>query len=236
MTQETTSKIATWLAKCNLDKGGFGSSGGGIVLKSRIPATKATELVQEYPINHETDIQHVAQQVALDAHMDAQGEGNGAHHYTLFAVRDGSSEHFARLPFIVLIDSPEAIVDEEATAKGMLAQNQRHLEALMRIHTQGMPTLMHGYHSVLQTLSSRLESYEKTHVEVLNMLRDVVKQSAELEIDAMSKIKSQERIDKAIEILGPVLVPKVLEMLTPQAAAEVAGALGSGLPGGTPGT
>lgn len=223
-------KIATWLAKVNLSQGGFGPDGGGLTLKSREPATKATEVIKRYPVNSESDVQALAQEISLDAEFDAEGAGNGTHYYVIFAERSGEREHFARLQFLIPVESPEATVGEEATSRGLLAQNQRHLEALMKVHTQGLPTLMHGYHQVLSVLSTRLEGYEKTHSELMTMLRDVVKQGAELEVDAMSKIKREERIDMLIQEFGPVIVQKLLAAVNPESSAALAEVTGAPTP------
>lgn len=234
------STIATWIQRACLGTNGFGERGGGFILRIRDMEHGRNEIIGEYPINvANADPLVLAQSIYLDACGEAEGIGGGTHTFLIQAQRSGEKNHFARRSFLVRIDlGADAPIDEEATAKGLLAQSYRHQEATQRIHAQAMPALIHGYTSIIQSQSDRLSRAEANMTEMMATWKELILAKDEREAEMHLRIARENRIDRAMELavkyLVPHLVPKLLSAISPDDVGTFLGFLKNLQAGQTP--
>lgn len=213
--RQLTARIEEWLGRICLSEQGVGAGGGGLELRAKDPGSRVSEKVRDYPLSHEIDPKLLASGIVLDAHEEAEGNGPGTHAFVVLALRNGDRTPFAKRSFLIHVDATHEGVDvEEATSRGLVAQLMRHNEAMSRIYTGTLPVLVHAMQALLSSANQRLEIHDKQHVDVLRAQADLAKAQAELEVDAMSKIKKQERIDKVLEKaidVAPLLLAKLTE-------------------------
>jgi len=221
MTDVGETKIEQWLmADCFCDAG-FGETGGGIQLKTKEPVTGRQELVKEYPVKSSADdTKRLAMSLFMDAVEEAEGHGNGTHAFVLYAYRNGEQSHFTKRTVMISVEGQEMILgDEERTAHGLLGQTQRHLEATMRINAQMLPSVVHGFSSIAQTMAERLHHLESTNLETLTLMKELYAQKQVHDLDLIHKAAREARmnaiLDRVVEF-APVILPKLLpELLGP---------------------
>lgn len=222
-------KIEAFLLQSCFVTGGFDGEGGGLVLYFRDPTTKNFEVVREYPVKPNSDPANLANAIALDADMEAEGNGNGRHQFTVHALRQGEKRQFARRTFSIVVETDEARVEEDTTVKGQLAQTQRHLEAMARMFTQALPQFIHGYERLAEQKDRVLERLEKSQMETLNLYASLSREKATYDAERMKEERAEARKDmivgKITEVATPLLLPKVIEALTPREKAQAAEAI-----------
>lgn len=213
--EPTQAKLTAWIMRDCMNDQGFGEGGGGFRLLVKDPITSKHELVGEFRvIGPETNPQDIAASVYLSATEEAEGMGNGTHHFVLFAHRDGQKEHFAKRAFLVLVDNQDSVLSEdEANAKGLLGQTQRHLEAVARINAQMLPSVGHAYQSVLHLATERLAQHERNHLEMMGLMKELFERKEERDLEIAAKVAREQRINMILDRVAefaPVLLPKLL--------------------------
>ena len=213
--EPTQAKLATWIMRDCMCDTGFGDGGGGFRLLVKDPITSKHELVNEFRVQGpEANPGDIAASVYLSATEEAEGMGNGTHHFVLFAHRDGQKEHFAKRAFLVLVDNQDSVLSEdEQNAKGLLAQTQRHLEAIARINAQMLPSVTHAYQAVLHLATERLAQHERNHLENLTLMKELFQRKEERDLDLAAKVAREQRINAILDRVAdfaPVILPKLL--------------------------
>lgn len=217
MTETVEAKITTWVVRDCMTDLGFGGAVGGIQLLSKDVSIGKMELVKEYPVPEGSDAIGLARALFLDAQEDADGLGNGTHHYVLYAYRNGQKQHFAKKTFLVVVEGQDnPLSEEEQTAKGLLGQTQRHLEATQRINAQSLPSLIHGYHGLISELSAHLRHHQSNQLETMTLMKELMMAKEQSELNMAAQVQRELRINGILEKVAefvPVILPKLLPAL-----------------------
>jgi len=211
---KTTSKVEAWLRKSCFTAGGFGEGTGGIILKSKDSNSGKQELVKEYPINSDSNLEILSQSIYLDAVEDAEESSTGTIQFTLYAHRSKQRDHFAKKPFRIISDNDEGSPTEGPSERGLLAQNQRHLEVMARINASMVPTMTYAQNTIIDSLVKRLDHMEQTHVETLTLMKDLIQMKNAQEVEMFLSVQRAQRVDTFIEKvtdMAPELIPKLID-------------------------
>lgn len=224
--------IASWFERACFGERGFGADGGGVMLRIKEFHSGRYDLVNQYHVKRDMPSLALAQQIYLDAAEEADGSGGGVHNFQLTAHHQGQKEHFSRKSFPISVEmTGDAPVEEETTAKGLLSQAYRHLEATQRINATALPALVHGYASVTAALADRVAQNDRNIGEVMALWRDMVVAKDEREAETILRIQKNNRVDRAVEATLkyalPLILPKILAMISPTDVQNVMTAIQS---------
>lgn len=151
---------------------------------------------------------------------DAEGQG-GLQKYVVVAFFSSDPlRHVARLPFMIQAteDGGEGDDDgpagsEPATKQGMLAQQMRHNEAIMRTSTMATGDIIRTQNKIIGQLRERINDLENGQREGMVKYEELVTYHHEREVEIL-RVKGQEkRKDEAfdqLKALGPVIINKLL--------------------------
>lgn len=173
------------------------------------------------PENELRSADELVADVWQNAWDDAEGQGGLQKYVVLAYFADDPLRHGTRFPFMIQAteleggegddDGPSG--SEPPTKQGMLAQQMRHNEAIMRTSTMATGDIIRTQTSIIRQLRERIESLEGHYLEQTKIYEEMVTETHSREMELI-RVKSQEkRKDEAFEqlkALGPVIVNKIL--------------------------
>lgn len=212
----SVNKIEDWLIRVCLSPKGFGEHPGGVTLKYASQTGSKQETIRDYVIDDRTDVKQLGNGIYCDATDEAEGSGPGTHKFTLYAFRHEQKEHFARRAFLIPVENQFEEPVEEATAKGLLSQIQRHYEAQQRIQATMFPTVMHAMSRSMDLMEQRSRHLETTHIEALTMLKDMVMDKDARKQEMFLTAKAENRKDLALAKIGEMMPAVLMHLLPPE--------------------
>lgn len=199
----------------------FGDEPAGLILNIRDPE-KPTERVSEFVWTPECDVTQLAQQIVIRAQEEADGSGNGVHHFAVQAFRKDEAQSFDQKRFQLYSDSaPDDPTPGESTAKGLLGQTHRHLENRDKAFAAIFSTAIHGFGQIIQSQENQLAQYAATEGERLGLLKELVTGRGALNLDLMERADQLENRKFGFQILKekvlPLALPHLMKSLLPGA-------------------
>lgn len=217
MTDSRGKKLVTdWIARVLHALGEGGS--GGLKLSIDDPSGRK-EILHEYPIGPETKSDMLAIQVVGDAQLQADGTGQGVHHFRLRALRNGETGPFTTTSFTLsAVDAPE---DDRPQADGgtLLAQAQRHNETMMKIYAQAQTSAAHANASIIEKLTDMVNFFMSNQLATMQSAHQVTMDRAKLEYDVEMRKFIMQSVQMVVAQGAPILIPKLAAKL----AAELDG-------------
>lgn len=209
MNESTQKIIAQWISKVLLALGESGR--GGIRLFIDDPDGRK-DLIDEWAITGEKQADRLALEIEHEAQQQADGTGKGVHHFKMQAYRDADTRHFMSRAFIVASENaPDEDHHGRSSEHSLLAQNQRHLEALMKISAQKDASYMHAMSTMVQGLADRLNQYDQNALQQQQITQHNVTERAKLEFD----VETRKTILRVVEAVGaPVLMKMIDKWMT----------------------
>jgi hypothetical protein len=186
-----------------------------IVLRHLI-ATEKTSSVEEWAASvYAKNIDELADLIIEKAESDAEDLG-GMQQYvvrTFFGEsKKPSSSRFVCRVLQQSEDDEDHSSSEPANAKGMLVQQMRHNEAMMRMTIGAANEMLRAQQRITEMLSARLEVVEKGRTELLTLTEELLSHRHERDLDLSARAAKEKRTDAALDkvmLLAPALVNKV---------------------------
>lgn len=186
-----------------------------IVLRHLI-ATEKTSNVDEWSASvHSKDIEQLADLIIEKADEDAEGLGGMQQYVVRVFHGDNKKPSPPRLAARVLTqkdDDDDEGSSEPANAKGQLAQQMRHNEAMMRMTVGTTNEMLRAQGRLLEMVMARLEVVEKGRTELLTLSEDLLSHRHERELDLAARAAKEKRTDDAlgkVMMLAPAIVNKM---------------------------
>lgn len=192
-----------------------------LVLRTAAPGSKGTE-IETFEIETRLDAEELpglADQILGRAQDDATGSGPSVQRYVLLSYRKSEEAKKPRARFMFRLRGESDLdLDDEAgedapTMKGLMTQLMRHNEASNR-------TMQSVVASFGTMMVRRLESSDRTINELIAERTQMFKEIEESrgdqhvrDMEALAETKKQERIDKGIDQLAP-LIPVIVNRVT----------------------
>ena len=146
----------------------------------------------------------------------------GSHRYTIRCVN--KIDTYARMSFIVEgpeVESADGV--EDPTVHGLVAQQMRHNELLMRANLQISSATSQTLAAQLELANERILTLEKQRLEYLTEREKLLSEENERDLRAMAQVSSDKRKDQAFEkivTLLPAVVNRIAgQQLIPQSSS-----------------
>lgn len=205
----------------------------------------------QIPEGSEVDLEQITQEALDMSDEDAQAFG-GAQRYAMIAYFGAGRACEQRSPvWIVSVrrENEDQISESEpATNKGMLAQQMRHNEAIMKLALNTFVQQSSVQQSMLARLAEQLEAAQRDKFESLKLIESMLSEEAERRLAGIRAENREKRLQTGFEhlqLLAPVLINKlagqkllpeklhpatdalkrVMGTLTPEQIGKVMGAL-----------
>lgn len=170
------------------------------------------------------DATQVAEDCAEAAEVDSLGEG--AAYEVRMLDQDGAP--VVVYPFTVgRVKASPAVPGpsiEAPTEQGLLGMLMRHQEATMRLAATGQAELLASYQRLLEERDRRISELEERELSVRQQLGALAENQASIEVAQLRELKKEERTDRVMETLMPLL-PTVagaaLGKVAPDAGAAI---------------
>ena len=208
MMSRTQKHLTSWISRVLLQLGE-----GKAILKLRIQDPGdfgRKDLLREYVLDPQRPAESLALEIEHDSQQEADGTSHGLHHFQLHAFRDGENKHFISTSFIVGSEEAPEESHPEADGRTLLAQAQRHNEAIMKIHAQERGAVMQGFGTIIHTLSEKLQAYESMQLQMLQLAQTNTIDRAKIEFDLETRKAVLELAKSFAAIAGPVVIPKLI--------------------------
>tara|TARA_R100001244_G_scaffold132394_1_gene108860 strand:- start:8761 stop:9669 length:909 start_codon:yes stop_codon:yes gene_type:complete len=147
---------------------------------------------------------------------DAAGIGEGLQKYKIQVYVQNKSPSHGRFSFSIGIDDEGNVNDtgmsEPANLKGMLAQNQRHLENVMKISTATTIHMMTTLQRANLAQSEHIEALTREKRETISLVEGLKSEQHERDLAtymAETKAKSQSALMEKAGLLIPAMVNRV---------------------------
>lgn len=211
---QTVAFLYRFLESLALDDRGLRGKMGVLIVKAKDPNGVPREPIMPEimldPTGGEEHFHAVATRIATEAHAEACGQGQGVWPFGIYAKKEGTDTPFARRSFTVHVDQGpggELGPVEDGQTRSLLAQNQRHIEAQMRINVQALSYVVSQTNALLQMAMARNEEYERTHAEALALFKQGLDDRDAREAAREERVAISARMDKALAMLGEHVMP-----------------------------
>jgi hypothetical protein len=211
---QTVGLLYRYLESIALDARGLNGRAGVLSVRARdlngVPKEPVCADIILDPTAGEEHFSAVADRIATAAQEEAFGLGQGTWPFVVYCKHDGENTPFSRRSFTVHVDqAPGGDLGpaEDGTNRSLLAQNQRHVEAQMRINVQALSYVVSQTNALLQFAVQRNEEYERTHADALALFRQGLEDKETREANREERARHAERIDKALSMLSEQVLP-----------------------------
>lgn len=211
---QTVGLLYRFLESIALDVKGLNGNAGVLSIRARdlngVPKEPVCADIILDPTGGEEHFSAVAQRIASAAQEEAYGLGQGTWPFVVFAKREGENSAFSRRSFTIHIDQApggDLGPTEDGSNRSLLAQNQRHVEAQMRINVQALSYVVSQTNALLQFAVARNEEYERTHADALALFRQGLEDRETREANREERARRAERLDKALTMLSEHVLP-----------------------------
>lgn len=154
--------------------------------------------------------------IADAAQGDADNLNQGLQTYAIFAYYQGDQGYVPRKFFRVSPSDVEVQRDlsptEPPTEKGLVAQTQRHLEAVMRTATVANGHLFQTLQSELRRLAEINEKYASQQIDFMVIIQDMLDNTHERRLKERgeeAKLAMQDSAVSKLEALVPVIINRI---------------------------
>lgn len=158
------------------------------------------------------DFNLMTQEIGLIATNDAEGLG-GVQRYILLAMHkndDGMAvgeRHTFRI--VGVVDDEDEGLAETPTKGGLVNQQMRHNEALMKIATMQSTHIISQQAQTIQRLTGQLEAMQSKHFDTVELMEDLMSKRHERELTAKTagnKLDLQKEMVNKLMLLAPTIV------------------------------
>lgn len=207
-------KLIQWLSRSILTENDDGPC-RRIVLRHLI-ATEKTSSVEEWAASvHSKDVDQLADLIIEKAEEDAESLG-GMQQYVVRAYygdnKKPSPGRFVARVFTQTDSDEDQSSSEPANAKGQLAQQMRHNEAMMRMTVGATNEMLRAQGRMLEMVTARLEVVERGRTELLTLTEELLSHRHERDLDLAARAAKEKRTDEAlgkVMLLAPAIVNKM---------------------------
>jgi hypothetical protein len=154
----------------------------------------------------------MTQEIGVIATNDAEGLG-GVQRYLLVAMHkndDGfavGERHTFRI--VGVTEDEDEGMSEAPTKTGLVNQQMRHNEALMKIATMQSTHIISQQALTIQRLTAQLESMQQKHFDTVELMEDLMSKKHERELTAKTqgnKLELQREMANKLMLLAPTIV------------------------------
>jgi len=187
--------------------------------------------VGQFPVNGEPDYEDLSAEILSAAESDVEGLG-GSQRYAVLAFRKGHPRPSARKAFRLYHESEDDSLGdtEEATPKGLMSQQMRHNEAIMRIGFSSQETIIRHYQRITEAQAERLNRLEDRALETVSTMERMLSEEASRKLEEKRYEADQEnraKMFQKLDVLLPVVANRIAgKQLLP---ADTGGAMVKGL-------
>lgn len=177
-------------------------------------------------------IAHALTEIELAADQDAEGLGESQKYCVLaFRGEPGQERSSGRFSFrVTVVDDGESefVTSEPATLKGLLTQQMRHTEAMMRLTVQSIGQVQAMHQRTIEEQYQQLREYSAKHLDTLHLVEGLQQRSHERQLEVQREESRSEMAREAIEklmLLAPALINRALgqkalpEKISPEVAS-----------------
>jgi hypothetical protein len=178
------------------------------------------EFLREYLITPEKKADLLALEVEHDAQDEANGTGEGVHHFECRAIRSGEKTQFQSTSFLLTAEGVPEDTREQSSVKSFLAQNQRHLEAVMKIQAQERAAAAHSTASMFQAMTEQLQNFQNVQAQMFQAMQTLAVDRAKVEFDLETRKMMLKAGEKLAEVVAPIVAMKLQEKMFEKTSEE----------------
>lgn len=194
-------------------------------------ASLRSSVVEEWPIANDRaqDWEEIGELVFEAAETDTEGQG-GRQRYLVSVYRDAERRPDGRFPFMVTAD-PEindgegagsSLDSEPATLSGIVSQQMRHNEGLLKMLVSTLADSMKHMRNSLGELVQENREMRDKHLETMRLMEEMISMREHRQLEVQRASRDDNRKDQLIgkiTTLLPVVAGKIAAHMDPSPAS-----------------
>jgi len=211
--QEVRSKLSRWLRPLLFAAGEAGAV-ASVALRHVNASDKATDIYAA-PIHKgfsEADFLGLLTDLDLKIHDDAEGLG-GLQRYLVVALDTGGAQlGRCTIRYSVAEEGGDEIDSEPATPKGLISQQMRHTEAIMRTHTMGTAGIIQAQQRTIVRQQETIETLVKDRMESLGTIESLMTEKHRRDMESQQQVFRQKLMADTfdrVKLLLPAVVNRI---------------------------